>query len=68
MTRFPCDDPTGLAVQLGLELRDSMAELSLGWRRQGWNLGFGVGIAYGYATLGVLGFEGRLDYGSLAPW
>ncbi|MFN0074046.1 MAG: adenylate/guanylate cyclase domain-containing protein [Chloroflexota bacterium] len=60
---FPCEDPTGLAVQLGLELRDCMAALSVGWKRQGWNLGFGVGIAYGYATLGVLGFEGRLDYG-----
>jgi adenylate cyclase len=60
---FPCDDPTGKAVQLALDLRDRMAELSVGWKRQGWNLGFGVGIAYGYATLGVLGFEGRQDYG-----
>ncbi|HEX3243818.1 MAG TPA: response regulator [Chloroflexota bacterium] len=60
---FPCDDPTGMAVQLALDLRERMAELSVGWKRQGWNLGFGVGIAYGYATLGVLGFEGRQDYG-----
>ncbi len=60
---FPCDDPTGLAVRLALDLRDRMAELSIGWKRQGWDVGFGVGIAYGYATLGVLGFEGRQDYG-----
>jgi adenylate cyclase len=60
---FPCDDPTGLAVRLALDLRESMAELSIGWKRQGWDVGFGVGIAYGYATLGVLGFESRQDYG-----
>jgi adenylate cyclase len=60
---FPCDDPTGLAVQLAVDLRDRMAELGVRWKRQGWDLGFGVGIAYGYATLGVLGFEGRQDYG-----
>lgn len=60
---FPCEDPTWEAVQLGLALHAHMAELCTGWRRQGWELGFGVGIAYGYATLGVLGFEGRSDYG-----
>jgi adenylate cyclase len=60
---FPCDDPTGLAVRLALDLRDRMAELSIGWKRQGWEVDFGVGIAYGYATLGVMGFEGRQDYG-----
>jgi class 3 adenylate cyclase/CheY-like chemotaxis protein len=59
---FPCDDPTGLAVQLAIDLREHMAELAVRWKRQGWDLGFGVGIAYGYATLGVLGFEGRQDY------
>jgi class 3 adenylate cyclase len=40
-----------------------MGELCATWRRQGWELGFGVGIAHGYATLGAIGFEGRMEYG-----
>jgi class 3 adenylate cyclase len=35
------------------------------WRKRGHRLGFGVGIAQGYATLGVIGFEGRFDYGAI---
>ena len=41
------------------------AELAEGWRRQGYDLGFGVGIAQGYATLGRIGFEGRSDYAAI---
>jgi class 3 adenylate cyclase len=33
-----------------------------GWERRGYDLGYGMGIAYGYATLGTIGFEGRTDY------
>lgn len=37
------------------------------WRKRGHQLGFGVGIAQGYATLGMIGFEGRVDYGAIGP-
>ena len=46
-------------------MRDSMAALARGWRKRGYALGFGVGIAGGYATIGTIGFEGRLDYGAI---
>ena len=42
-----------------------MAALSAGWRKRGYALGFGVGIAGGYATIGTIGFEQRLDYGAI---
>ena len=44
-----------------------LGELSQSWRRQGHDLGFGVGIAQGYATLGRIGFEGRYDYAAIGP-
>ena len=43
-------------------MRNRMAELSRGWRRLGHRLGFGVGMSLGYATVGMVGFEGRYDY------
>jgi class 3 adenylate cyclase/CheY-like chemotaxis protein len=59
---IPCPDPAERAVRLGVELRDAVDGLSSQWKAQGHALGFGVGIAFGYATLGRFGFEGRLDY------
>ncbi|MBV8296166.1 MAG: adenylate/guanylate cyclase domain-containing protein [Acidimicrobiia bacterium] len=61
----PCDDPAGTAVQMAIELRGPMAAFIDTWRRRGYDLGYGVGIAYGYATLGTIGFEGRNDYTAL---
>ena len=46
-------------------MRDSMTVLARGWTKRGHALGFGVGIAGGYATIGTIGFEGRLDYGAI---
>jgi class 3 adenylate cyclase len=46
-------------------MRDSVAALARGWKKRGYVLGFGVGIAGGYATIGTIGFEGRLDYGAI---
>lgn len=46
-------------------MRDCVAELAQRWRKRGFELGFGVGIAQGYATLGTIGFEGRLDYAAI---
>jgi adenylate cyclase len=57
-----CPDPALRAVKLAVELRTSVDHLATGWAKQGYHLGFGVGIAQGYATLGRIGFEGRLDY------
>ena len=46
-------------------MRDRVAELAVGWKKAGFELDFGIGIAHGYATLGAIGFEGRLDYGAI---
>jgi adenylate cyclase len=64
---LPCPDPTARAVRMALTMRAGVAELAEGWRRQGHDLGFGVGIAQGYATLGRIGFEGRFDYAAIGP-
>jgi class 3 adenylate cyclase/CheY-like chemotaxis protein len=59
---LPCDDPAGDALRMALAMRDNMASLCSGWRRLGQKLGFGVGISVGYATVGIVGSEGRYDY------
>jgi adenylate cyclase len=59
---LPCPDPSPRAVRMAVEMRDAIADLALEWRKRGHQLGFGVGIAHGYATLGCIGFEGRLQY------
>ena len=53
------------AVRLGCALREEMAELTPRWRKRGYELGFGAGIALGYATCGEVGFEGRYDYAAI---
>ncbi len=58
----PCDRPAARAVEMALGLRDPMDELQEDWQRRGYQLGYGIGIAVGHATLGVIGFEGRHDY------
>jgi len=55
-------DHTERAVRLALDMRDQVEKLSQQWRRRGHTLGFGVGIAAGYATLGQIGFEQRREY------
>ena len=50
---------------MALEMRAAISALIERWRRLGHDLGFGVGIAHGYATLGTVGFEGRFDYGAI---
>ena len=59
---IPCDDPAGDAVRMAMDMRSQMAGLCADWRRLGHHLGFGVGISLGYATVGMVGFEGRYDY------
>jgi adenylate cyclase len=61
----PLANPASHAVQMALEMRDRFASLAEDWRRQGFELGIGIGIAQGYATIGAIGFEGRWDYGAI---
>jgi adenylate cyclase len=58
-------DPAERAIRMALAMREGMSELSAKWHRQGYDLAIGVGIAQGYATIGAIGFEGRLDYGAI---
>jgi class 3 adenylate cyclase len=60
---LPCPDPAERAVRMAVALRDRLGPLVAGWRKRGHDLGFAVGLASGYATLGEIGFEGRYDYG-----
>ena len=60
---FPCPEPTLRAVRMSLAMRARFGELALGWRKQGYELHLGIGIAAGYATLGKIGFEARFEYG-----
>ena len=61
----PVPNPTERAVRMALAMRARVDELMRGWRKRGYELDFGVGIAQGYATLGAIGFEGRWDYGAI---
>jgi class 3 adenylate cyclase len=53
------------AVRMAVAMRERFAELAAGWHKLGYELGLGVGIATGYATLGRIGFEGRYDYAAM---
>jgi class 3 adenylate cyclase len=64
---LPCPDPSVRAVRMAIEMRNAIAELATNWRPLGHELGFGLGIAHGYATLGRIGFEGRYDYSAIGP-
>ncbi|MEM7193828.1 MAG: GAF domain-containing protein [Pseudomonadota bacterium] len=59
---LPCEDPAGDAVRLAIAMQEKMAELCKSWKRLGYRLGFGVGVSLGYATVGMVGHEGRSDY------
>ncbi len=58
----PCPDPAERGVRLALDLRAAIERCAMDWRQRGHDLGFGVGIAFGFATLGRIGFKGRTDY------
>jgi class 3 adenylate cyclase/HAMP domain-containing protein len=59
------DDHVRRAVKMAVEMRDTIGALTERWRNRGHSLGFGVGIALGYATLGQIGFEQRLEYAAI---
>ena len=59
------ENPAESAVRMALEMQRRFGELAGGWKKRGYQLGMGVGIAEGYATLGAIGFEERWDYGAI---
>jgi adenylate cyclase len=61
----PIDKPQLQAVRMALEMRDAMGTFTQKWRRLGHDIGFGIGISHGFATLGTIGFEGRFDYAAV---
>jgi adenylate cyclase len=59
------DNPARSAVRMALEMQAALGPVAEGWRREGFDLGMGIGIAQGYATIGAIGFEGRWDYAAI---
>ncbi|MEO6624077.1 MAG: response regulator [Burkholderiaceae bacterium] len=60
---LPINDPAGVAVRMAIGMQQRFGTLVADWRRRGYDLSMGIGIAYGFATIGTIGFEGRRDYG-----
>jgi class 3 adenylate cyclase len=58
-------NPAERAIRMAVAMRETVSALAARWRKRGWDLTLGVGIAQGYATIGAIGFEGRLDYGAI---
>jgi class 3 adenylate cyclase len=59
---LPCEEPEMKAIDLALAMRELFNESNRKWSKQGYQLGFGIGIAAGYATLGLVGYQDRYDY------
>jgi len=62
---MPCEDPSLQALKMAVAMRSRIQDLADGWAQDGHDLGFGVGIAQGFATLGRIGFEGRYEYAAI---
>ena len=58
-------DPAARAVRMALQMQQHTAELAALWKRRGYDLQLGIGVAMGFATIGAIGFEGRIDYGAI---
>ena len=61
----PMPKPALQAVQMALDIRSAIGTLMEKWRLLGHDVGFGIGISHGFATLGTIGFEGRYDYAAI---
>jgi class 3 adenylate cyclase len=61
----PVPNPAERAIRMAVAMRERVNDLTAGWRKRGYDLALGVGIAEGYATIGAIGFEGRWDYGAI---
>jgi class 3 adenylate cyclase/AmiR/NasT family two-component response regulator len=62
---MPVPDAALQACRMAVEMQQSLVMLTRTWRRQGFELSVAIGIAQGYATVGMIGFEGRRDYGAI---
>jgi class 3 adenylate cyclase/CheY-like chemotaxis protein len=62
---IPCEDHTERAIRMAVEMQERVRDLRKGWLKRGYDLDLGVGLAASYATLGNIGFEGRMDYGAV---
>ena len=62
---MPCENHSQTAARMAIEMRNRVKELRVAWQKMGYDLDLGVGLASGYATLGTVGFEGRMDYGTI---
>jgi class 3 adenylate cyclase len=58
-------NPADQAVRMAIAMHGRFAQLALGWKKRGYDLNMGIGVAQGYATIGAIGFEGRVDYGAI---
>ena len=61
----PVADPAGAAIGMSIAVRDDVRRLASGWVRRGHDLGLGIGVAQGFATLGRIGYPGRSDYAAI---
>jgi class 3 adenylate cyclase len=61
----PVPDGPERAVRMAVAMRERVDELLVKWHKRGYELDLGIGIAQGYATIGAIGFEGRMDYGAI---
>jgi len=62
---LPLQHPARRAVEMAFAMQEDALQLSAQWKKKGYSLGLGIGIAQGYATVGAIGFEGRIDYGAI---
>src|SRR4249919_600284 len=62
---MPIENPALQAVLMAIDMRAAIGTLIEKWRRLGHDIGFGIGVAHGFATLGTIGFEGRFDYAAI---
>ena len=63
----PCDDPVGRAARMSVDMQEAVQGLVLHWSTLGYSIGFGMGMAAGAATVGRIGYEGRLEYTAIGP-
>jgi adenylate cyclase len=59
------EDPAPRAARMALQMQQRTGELAAGWKKRGYDLKLGIGIAMGFASIGAIGFEGRIDYGAI---
>ena len=62
---LPLQQPARRAVEMAFVMQEDVLKLSAQWKKKGYELGLGIGIAQGYATVGAIGFEARIDYGAI---